>query len=184
MNQKNVILLKGGISSEREVSLKTGAAVAAALHEEGYDVTEIDVERPDFDLPDSGPIFICLHGTFGEDGQLQKRLEEHGRQFTGSSAAACRLAFNKLLSRDAFEAAGLRVADGGKWKPEMECKLPFVLKPVADGSSVGVFLIHEEDDRAAAEQAASEHGNYMVEELVTGRELTVGILDGKALPLV
>jgi len=184
MNQKNVILLKGGISSEREVSLKTGTAVAEVLRGEGYDVEEIDVDCVDFTLPETGQVFICLHGTFGEDGQLQKRLEENGRVFTGSSAAACRLAFNKLLSRDVFEEAGLRIAAGGKWKPEMECKLPFVLKPVADGSSVGVFLIREEDERATAEKAASEHGNYMVEELITGRELTVGILDGKALPLV
>ncbi len=184
MKQKNVILLKGGISSEREVSLKTGAAVAAALRGEGMEVTEIDVTRADFELPDQGPVFICLHGTFGEDGQLQKRLEEGGRIFTGSSAAACRLAFNKLLSRDAFEQAGLRVAAGGKWNPEMECKLPFVLKPVADGSSVGVYLIRDEASRAVAEKAAADHGHYMVEELITGRELTVGILDGKALPLV
>jgi D-alanine-D-alanine ligase len=184
MSQKNVILLKGGVSSEREVSLQTGAAVAKALRGEGYDVNEIDVTQQDFDLPDGPPVFICLHGTFGEDGQLQQRLEESGRIFTGSGAAACRLAFDKLLAREAFEKSGIRVAEGGGWYPEMECKLPFVLKPVSDGSSVGVFLVREESERSAAEDAAKAHGSYMVEELITGRELTVGILDGKALPLV
>lgn len=184
MKQKSVIVLKGGTSSEREVSLKTGNAVAHALRQSGYEVTEIDVTSEHFQLPSDAPVFICLHGTFGEDGQLQSRLEEWNRVYTGSSAEACRLAFDKLLSRDAFVRAGLKVAEGGKWGPEKQCQLPFVLKPVADGSSVGVFLITEESQREAAEAAAHEHGNYMFEELVSGRELTVGILDDKALPLV
>jgi len=94
------------------------------------------------------------------------------------------LAFDKLAAREKFKQAGLRVASGGAWKDEPTPSIPFVLKPVADGSSVGVFIIRNEKDLSAAAEVAENHGNYMFEEFIEGREVTVGILGSTALPLV
>ena len=185
MSQKSIILLKGGDSSEREVSLKTGAAVGDALRQNGYDVEEIDVREGGFLLPeDEREIFICLHGTFGEDGELQKLLESKQRVFTGSGSKACAAAFDKVEACKLMSSAGVRVPKGGRWSVDSQCELPFVLKPVAEGSSVGVFLVKEESERGKAEEAAESHGAYMFEELIVGRELTIGILGGRVLPVV
>ncbi|MGF1678577.1 MAG: D-alanine--D-alanine ligase [Candidatus Methylacidiphilales bacterium] len=185
MNHNEVIVLKGGFSSEREVSLRTGAAVASALRSEGMTVTELDITAPDFVLPESdAPVFICLHGIYGEDGTLQKRLELEGRLFTGSGSEACRRAFNKLEARDAFASSGLPVPHGGRWIDGIQAPLPLVLKPCCDGSSVGVYIVKDEASKVEAEQAARQHGDYLFEEFVEGRELTVGVLNGCALPIV
>jgi len=185
MNKKRVILLKGGISSEREVSLRSGGAVETALVSLGWSVRVIDVTEETFCLPeDDAPVFICLHGTFGEDGTLQKRLLDEGRIFTGTGPEGCRCAFNKLEARARFVEAGLRVAAGGVWHPEMVCQVPFVLKPVSDGSSVGVFIVDGEEKREMAESQAAQHGDYLFEERITGREVTVGVLGKRALPVV
>jgi D-alanine-D-alanine ligase len=181
-----ITVLKGGISSEREVSLRSGAAVAAALRSIGAQVEELDVTSPDFPLPPRERfLFIGLHGTFGEDGQLQARLEAEGRRYSGSGPESCRLAFDKLLARERFIRAGVRVARGGAWTGSTSWTLPYVLKPVAEGSSVGVSLVRTAAEEAAARQAALASGKrMMVEDLIEGRELTVGILDGEALPVV
>lgn len=181
-----ITVLKGGISSEREVSLRTGAAVARALRTVGADVEELDVTSVDFALPPKDRIlFIGLHGTYGEDGQIQERLEAEGRRYTGSGPVPCRLAFDKLKARERFTAAGVRVARGGLWHGGITWKLPYVLKPVADGSSVGVSLVRSlEDEPRAREESLALGKPMMVEDLIEGRELTVGVLDGSALPVV
>lgn len=181
-----ITVLKGGISSEREVSLRSGKAVAAALREAGCDVEELDVTSADFALPPAQRmLFIGLHGTFGEDGALQKRLDEAGRKYTGPGAEACRLSFDKLAAREKFQAAGLRVARGGAWTPAVAWPIPYVLKPVADGSSLGVSIVLKPGDEGAARAAAQAFGKpMMVEEFIAGRELTVGMLDGRPLPVV
>lgn len=181
-----ITVLKGGISSEREVSLRSGAAVAAALRSLGADVQELDVTSPDFPLPPSERfLFIGLHGTYGEDGQLQSRLEAAGRRYSGSGPASCRLAFDKLLARERFIRAAVRVARGGPWSPTTSWSLPYVLKPVADGSSVGVSLVRQPTEEEPARQAALATGKpMMIEDLIEGRELTVGLLDGKPLPVI
>jgi D-alanine-D-alanine ligase len=181
-----ITVLKGGISSEREVSLRSGAAVAAALRSIGAQVEELDVTAPDFPLPPRERfLFIGLHGTYGEDGQLQARLEAEGRRYSGSGPESCRLAFDKLLARERFIRAGVRVARGGAWTGATSWPLPHVLKPVADGSSVGVSLVRTAAEEPTARQAALASGKrMMVEDLIEGRELTVGILDGEALPVV
>lgn len=181
-----ITVLKGGISSEREVSLRSGKAVAAALRTAGCDVEELDVTSADFVLPAAQRVlFIGLHGTFGEDGALQKRLDEAGRKYTGPGAEACRLSFDKLAAREKFQAAGLRVARGGAWTPAVTWAIPYVLKPVADGSSLGVSIVLKPGDEAPARAAAQAFGKpMMVEEFIAGRELTVGILDGRPLPVV
>lgn len=185
MNEKSVIVLKGGTSSEREVSLRTGRAVEEALTGLGMEVHSIDVRSELFSLPSgNAPVFICLHGTFGEDGSLQERLENEGRLYTGSGPEACRLAFNKLAARECFRKAGLRVAAGGAWEAGINPGYPFVLKPVADGSSVGVFIVRDDNDLPEAVAAAEARGEYMFEEWIDGREVTVGVLGSTALPVV
>jgi len=181
-----ITVLKGGISSEREVSLRSGEAVARALRQAGCEVEEYDVLAEDFPLPPPGRIlFIGLHGTFGEDGAVQKRLDEAGRIYTGPGAEACRLSFDKLVARERFQSAGVRVARGSAWTKDTNWPLPYVLKPVADGSSVGVSMARTEAEEEPARHAAAQFGKpMMVEEYIAGRELTVGLLDGKALPVV
>lgn len=181
-----VIVLKGGISSEREVSLRTGAAVEKALAELGYAVESVDVTSEKINFTDEKtPIFICLHGTFGEDGELQSRLEKLGIPFTGSSSEACRLAFDKLLAKEKFLTAGIPTPHGGSWNATTVWPLPFVLKPVSEGSSVGVCLVKEVRDLdQAMEDSIASGRRMMVEDYIPGREVTVGILGNCALPVV
>lgn len=183
---KKITVLKGGISSEREVSLRTGAAVEKALKVLGFEVESVDVTSSDIALtPAREAIFICLHGTFGEDGELQAKLEAQKIPFTGSSSVACRLAFNKLLAKEKFALAGVPSPRGGVWTPESEWPFPCVIKPVAEGSSVGVSLVRDTADLAKARHEAVTSGRpMMVEELISGREVTVGILADRALPVV
>ena len=183
---KKIALLKGGISAEREVSLRTGSAVAGALRKLHYNVNEVDVTARDFEIgPDIEAVYICLHGTFGEDGELQERLEQEGRIFTGSGSRACRNAFDKLTAKKIFQEQGVPTPAGGPWKPGERCVPPCVLKPVAEGSSVGVSIIrHESEIEAAVELSRKLDKPMMVEELIEGREVTVGILGDQALPLV
>ncbi|MDR2463431.1 MAG: D-alanine--D-alanine ligase [Verrucomicrobiales bacterium] len=180
----NILLLKGGISAEREVSLRTGAAIAAALRSLGVTVGELDVTARDFGIPSSvDVVFIGLHGVFGEDGELQDRLEKEKRLFTGSGSAASRVAFDKSKAKKLFIKNGIRVAEGGVWNPGGPLTAPCVLKPVAEGSSVGLSIVRTSADAARA--VASAMGRPMlVEELILGREVTVGILGEEALPVI
>jgi len=183
---KKITLLKGGISAEREVSLRTGAAVANGLRVLGCTVAEIDVIGRDFALPaDDSVIFICLHGTFGEDGELQERLEHEKRIFTGADSLGCRNAFDKLKSKELFLRHGVPTPKGGIWNPGEAFSIPCVLKPVAEGSSVGLSLVRTEAEwPAAVEQARQSGRQMMAEEMIAGREVTVGILGDEALPLI
>ncbi|MDR1192175.1 MAG: D-alanine--D-alanine ligase [Verrucomicrobiales bacterium] len=186
LRDRNILLLKGGISAEREVSLRSGAAIAGALRSLQYRVTELDVTARDFALPaDTDIVFIGLHGVFGEDGELQERLEKEGRVFTGSGSAASRVAFDKLAAKKLFIKNGIKVAAGGWWNPATPLTAPCVLKPVAEGSSVGLSIVRGADDVPRAVAAAAALGKPMlVEELVAGREVTVGILGDAALPVI
>ncbi|MDD5262190.1 MAG: D-alanine--D-alanine ligase [Methylacidiphilales bacterium] len=183
---KKIVLLKGGISAEREVSLRTGAAVAAALSSLQYKVSEIDVTARDFKIEAGAlAVYICLHGTFGEDGELQSRLEREGLNFTGSGSRACQNAFDKLKTKRLFHEHGVPTPRGGPWKPGEHCPIPCVLKPVSEGSSVGVSIVRLESELAPAVAASARLDKpMMAEELVEGREVTVGILGDRALPLV
>lgn len=183
---KNVAVLKGGISAEREVSLRTGAGVAHALGSIGYFVTEVDVVSKEFLLPEGTEFaFISLHGTFGEDGELQQILENKGVPYNGSGPEASRTAFEKMEAKARFEGAGLPTARAAVWKPGMEWKTPYVLKPVAQGSSVGVFRVFSDGDSAQASEEAAEMGcEFMIEEMIVGAEFTVGVLGDEALPSI
>ncbi len=185
---KTVAVLKGGISSEREISLRSGAAIAQGLREGGYEVVEIDVTTKDVPIPAQvEAVFIALHGTFGEDGQVQQILTERKIPYTGSNAASCRVAFDKILTRERLEANGIPVPPGEVLTTSKDRKIPapLVVKPPREGSSVGCHLVFDEAEwDAAFADALRYSADVLVEQYISGRELTVGVLDHRALPVV
>jgi len=187
----NITVMLGGASAEREVSLKTGAAVAGALRSLGHTVHELDPQGDNWMLPPkTDVVFLALHGTYGEDGQVQACLEELGVPYTGCGVAASRMAFDKVITKQRCVAAGVPTAKflvfdapGATWP--MGWQPPVVLKPVRQGSSVGLQFVDRVADFGAALTEALRHDNQvLMEERIVGRETTVAILDGQALPVV
>jgi D-alanine-D-alanine ligase len=188
MSIKQVALLKGGISSEREVSLRTGSAVANALGKLGYAVEVIDVRdtRPQWSEK-TDLVFICLHGEFGEDGQVQAYCESKGVPYTGCGVEASRAAYDKGKSKAIFEACSVPCARSELIIEGESVSLdpPLVLKPVFQGSSVGIEFVFDREALGEALKRAQGYGQpVLAEKYVKGREFTVGILDGEALPVV
>jgi D-alanine-D-alanine ligase len=179
----------GGCSAEREISLRSGKAVAAGLREAGYDVTEVDIRHESLeDLPDGlEAVFIALHGKFGEDGGIQQLLEERGLPYTGSGPESSRISFDKLLSKELFLSHGLPMAESVIMEQvgPPPASLPLVIKPLREGSSIGVHLVFEASDwDGCLEEALSHGGAVMVERFIEGRELTVGYAAGEVLPVI
>ena len=188
LSHKRIAVLKGGPGSERQVSLASGAGVAGALREAGANVIEVDVTGPGFELPpDIDLVFNMIHGAFGEDGQVQRELEARGIRYTGEGVRGSELAFDKLQSKARFVEHGVptpkfEIVPAGT-APAMPP--PYVIKAPCEGSSVGVFIVKTPEEAAAAiKEAASFAKELLVEEFVEGRELTVGILGGQALPII
>jgi len=207
-----ITVMLGGPSAEREVSLRTGGAVAKALRSLGHEVHEVDPQTPIWALPvNTDVVFLALHGTYGEDGTIQKQLDGLGVPYTGCDAEASAVAFDKIRSKGAFERhhvptakywwcdalfdkEGEELARGIKmWAQEAaaqafsEARLqaPLVIKPSCQGSSVGLqFAERPEDLPAAIEEAHKFKSPVLIEEKIIGRETTVGILGGKVLPVV
>ncbi len=178
----------GGPGSEREVSLATGRGVAKALRSLGANVTEVDVRGPDFVLPDGTELaFISLHGTFGEDGQVQKILEERGVAYTGEGVEESRLAFDKIESKRKFREADVptpywQIIEANQ-RPTIPP--PFVVKAPRQGSTVGIHIVHSDREIAAAIEGASQYDKQLlIEKFVAGRELTVGVVGDVALPIL
>jgi D-alanine-D-alanine ligase len=193
MKQLKIAVLMGGPSAERTVSMRSGAAVVNALTATGAKVVPIDVRGPEFTLPpDVDVAFIALHGTFGEDGVVQQMLEDAGVVYTGSGPEASACAFDKIAAKARFEAAGIatpahEIVDRDHVDLERPARLgfPLVIKPVRQGSSVGVSLVREKAGLEEACQLAWRHDQRLLaERFVAGRELTVGIFDGHALPVI
>ncbi len=188
----NVSVLMGGPGSEREVSLASGRAVTEALQSIGIRATAVDLPAANLDhLPaETGLAVNVIHGTFGEDGALQTLLEERGIPYTGAGAATSRIAFDKHLSKAAFLNAGVptprsETLDLSTPGATPTLPLPFVIKPPREGSSVGVHIVKEESQLAAAlADVARFSSDALVEEYIEGLELTVGILGDRALPIV
>lgn len=185
---KNVAVLLGGPGSEREVSLRSGANTTNALRMLGARVTEVDATDCSFVLPEQTDLaFLMIHGTFGEDGELQAELERRGVRYTGENAEGSRLAFDKIPTKYAFAAAGVptpgfEVLKAGQ-RPTLD--LPFVIKAPRQGSSVGVHLCRQESDIAPALADVARFGDdILVEQLIEGSELTVGVLGDRALPII
>jgi D-alanine-D-alanine ligase len=187
----NITVMLGGPGAEREVSLKTGAAVARALRSLGHEVAELDPQFPEWSLePATDVVFLALHGTYGEDGTVQRQLEQLGVPYTGCDPEASRIAFDKVLTKQRCLECGVPTAKfvavdapGAPW-PE-QWQPPVVVKPVRQGSSVGLQFVDRVEDWPAALREAFRFGDQLlVEEKIQGRETTVGILDGVALPVV
>ena len=184
-----VAVLMGGPSTEREVSLRSGAAVAGGLRAAGIEAVEVDVRSEALDLPvGTEAVFIALHGRFGEDGGVQALLDARGIPYTGSGAEASRAAMDKAVTRARLQAAGLPVPPGvvltrPAAAPPLAC--PLIVKPLCQGSSLGCRVVtHPDAWPAAQEEAWRYDGAIVVERFIEGRELTVGILGDRALPAI
>jgi len=190
LNGKKIALLKGGPGSERHVSIKTAESVAEALRSLGAEVVEVDVIGPEFDVPEDTFIAMNLiHGTFGEDGEIQAILEARGIRYTGAGVQTSRVAFDKALSKDCFTAAGVPTPRSQNYKLDgsepLAISLPLVSKPPREGSSVGVNICRTEEEWIKAVKAAQVFGSMtLVEEFIDGKELTVGILGDQVLPVI
>ena len=187
----HITVLLGGPSAEREVSLRSGAAVASALRSRGHDVMEVDPHTGHLRLPASTDVvFLALHGTYGEDGTVQEQLEKLGVPYTGCGPEASRLAFDKVATKRRCLTAGIptprfTILNSPKAPWPTDWLPPVVLKPVRQGSSVGLqFVDRVEQWEQAVEQSFQYDQEVLVEERIVGRETTVGILDGEPLPVV
>jgi D-alanine-D-alanine ligase len=185
---KKIAVLMGGPGSERDVSLATGRGVSKALRSLGAEVVEVDVHDENFALPkDVDLAFITIHGTFGEDGQLQEILEKRGVAYTGDGVEASRAAFDKILSKEKFREHGVgtpewEVIEVGQ-RPTIS--VPLVVKPARQGSTVGVVIVkHASELDSAMTEAAKYDRKLLIEKFVSGRELTIGILGDQALPIL
>ncbi len=188
LRHKSIAVLMGGPGSERRVSLKSGEGVVQALRTLGADVTAVEVDGPEFVLPPQTWVaFNVIHGTFGEDGQLQRLLETRNVPYTGEGVAGSELAIDKIATKRRLEERGVPT-------PEFEVlekgvaptlSLPLVLKAPKEGSSVGVYIVRDPSELAGAlREVGMFGGEVLVEKFVQGRELTVGVVGAEALPVV
>ena len=190
-------VLMGGVSCEREISLRSGTAVYEALKTLDPDVVRLDIidsniERVRTQIKKAGikVAFIALHGRFGEDGIIQKLLEEMDIPYTGSGIFASRLALNKIAARDIFKKSGLLIPRAqilNKNNPLINNfkKLPVVVKPANSGSSIGLTIVEKEEGLKTALQEAFNHDtDVLLEEYIQGRECTVSILEERPLPVI
>lgn len=190
----HIAVLKGGWSAEREVSLRSGAACAKALTEAGYRVTEIDVGRDIAQRlaelkPDA--CFNALHGRWGEDGAMQGILECLGLPYTHSGVLASALAMHKCRAKRIMAAAGVPVAEDTIVERDAAAKAhalppPYVAKPIAEGSSVGVVIVSKGAPRppASISEIPAIGGMIMVERYIAGRELTCGVINGRSTAII
>ncbi|MGN1001919.1 MAG: D-alanine--D-alanine ligase [Oscillospiraceae bacterium] len=233
----NIVVLCGGLSNERDVSISTGTGAARALRERGHHVVLIDLylgyTEPfsdpaevfaegnaiaDYAVSEAAPdlaavramrsdsgcrigpnvltlckaadiCFLALHGEEGENGKLQATLDLHGIQYTGCGYLGSALAMNKSLSKTLFRANGIPAPDGITVKkgetPYADVGFPCVVKPCSGGSSVGTSIVRSEDEYGRALELAFRYEEaVLVERYIKGRELTVGVMDGKAMPVI
>ena len=197
-SKSKIAVLAGGIGTEREVSIQSGRCVAEALTQAGFDVVTSDIRPDALDIlsDDSVDVFFpALHGEFGEDGQLQRILEARSLLYAGSDSAASELAFDKIASKQLFDDAGVATPAAVEFSPDTDLgsleeqlrdfRGRYVVKPIKQGSSVGVSIVATPSQAiAAAQETLGEFGDCMIEEFVSGREITVGILCGRALPII
>jgi len=194
----DITVLMGGPSKERDVSFMSGRAVADALIRSGHQVITSDISPENASVLDRDNIdvvFITLHGEFGEDGQVQSICQQKGLAYIGSDLRSSRLAMDKDASKRIFRQAGLPTPEWVVVNRSMTAQhrkglissipLPSVIKPVGGGSSVDVFIVQSQRERSdAVEKLLNEYSKAMVEEFIAGREMTVGILAERALPII
>lgn len=191
-----IAVLMGGLSKEREVSLRSGAAISSALKRKGYDVLDIDVDANLIDRlqavkPEA--VYIALHGKFGEDGVVQGLLEWLRIPYTSSSLRTSAICFDKLKTKEFMKAHGITSPDYqvsfgediNDWINNFTLELPVIVKPNTEGSSIGVSRVFKKEELFAALQEAHRYDSVvLVEHMIVGREVTVGVLNGQALPVV
>jgi D-alanine-D-alanine ligase len=185
---KKIAVLMGGPGSERDVSLATARGVSKALRSLGIEVVEVDVRDEHFDLPENVDLaFITIHGTFGEDGQLQRILELRGIPYTGDGVAESALAFDKIRSKRKFRELGVTTPDWEVIQAGQRPKLPLplVIKPPRQGSTVGVVVVKTERELESAHAEAAKYDReLLVEKYIPGRELTIGVVGEEVLPVL
>jgi D-alanine-D-alanine ligase len=189
---KRVAVLRGGWSAEREVSLSTGRDCADALREQGYDVVEIDPPRDPARFaslltPRPDVVFNALHGRGGEDGHIQAMLNLMGIPYTHSGLLASAVAMDKPMAKAVFAAAGLPVVEGRvATREEILARTvmaaPYVVKPANEGSSVGVIIVRQGENRTIAADELKD--TMLVERFIPGRELTVAVMGERALGVI
>lgn len=187
-NYNHVAVLMGGVSDERAISIRSGEAAALALASVGYRVMPVVLDTRDVVLPkEIEAVFLALHGEFGEDGGVQSILDQMGIPYTGSGAEASQRGMDKVLTKVAFEAAGIPTPSYRLLKRDdaLDRPLPVVVKPVCQGSSIGVHKITSDTQWSSAlEEAFTHDDRVMVEDYVEGRELTVSVVGNKTLPVI
>ncbi len=190
LKAQRIGVLMGGRSSERDISFKSGKAVIQGLKRRGYNVTAIDVD-PDLAIKlkrkHIGAAFIALHGRWGEDGSVQGLLEIMGIPYTGSGVLGSAMAMDKVVMKMMFESMGIpspaytQAEDGGT----VHFPLPFIVKPANEGSTIGISIVKKQKEvMAAIKKARMFDKKVMVEKYIEGDEITVGIVNGEALPVV
>ena len=194
LKQKKIGVLMGGLSVEREVSLRTGKACADALEARGFKISRIDVGKDVAKriLEEGVEVaFIALHGRYGEDGTIQGLLESMFIPYTGSGVLASSMGMDKVVSKQVFLARGIKTPPYRDFPDEKALEIhgydlpfsfPVVVKPSAEGSSVGVFIVKSPDKlAAAAQEAAKLQGTILIEKYIKGREIQAAVLDNEAL---
>jgi len=192
ITDKRIGVLLGGTSAEREVSLRSGQAIYGALKNLGYNVVAVDVgEDICTSLPAAGVqiAFLALHGGFGENGSIQGMLEVLGIPYTGSGVLASAIAMDKEASKKVFRYHGIPVppyvvldCQSLNGMPQTGFDLPWVVKPAAEGSSIGVSIVKQEHGfKKAIEQAGLYGGRIIIEQYIDGKEIQIGILNGKSI---
>ncbi|MCZ6835010.1 MAG: D-alanine--D-alanine ligase [Planctomycetota bacterium] len=199
MNQSSersrVLVLMGGPGEEHDISLQTGGEIARALRQtDEYEVFDVVIDQPTLDelaliieAHQADVVFPALHGRWGEGGELQELLEEIGVTYIGSRPRPAMLAMDKIATKAILSAERIPTPPSRQLLPEDECDLPtpLVLKPVDEGSSVDMRICHTiEDVQQARKDLHPKHHRLLAEQYIHGRELTVGILGGEALPIL
>ena len=189
-----VAVLLGGTSAEREVSLKSGNAVYQALLEAGVDAFKLDLQEnvlEQLQNMQADRVFIILHGRGGEDGTLQAVLEFLGIPYTGSGVCASALAMDKLATKRILTGSAIPTPDYVELASEADCQrlldeigLPVFVKPVLEGSSIGMTPVHKAEDLIPAWRKARAYGDVFAEKFVTGAEYTAGFIGDQVLPLI
>ena len=189
-----VLVLMGGWSNERDISLISGKYVFESLKNSGIDVSELDLKKDNLQsIKEINPerVFIVLHGKGGEDGEIQKYLESLGIPYTGSKSLSSKLCMNKRHTKEALLSENIltprfeRITRENISKIHNNFKYPFIVKPSAEGSSIGVYIVgNKEEYYSAIEENKKISDDYIVEEYIEGTEYTVGIINSSALPVI
>lgn len=184
-----IAVLCGGLSNERKVSLVTGRAMYEELKKHGHNVTLVDVDSRSLSRLEqlkADVVLNGLHGTYGEDGVMQGILDFAGIPYAGSGVLGCSVSMDKILSKEIMSANGILTP---KWQvlnsvKELKLKFPVVLKPASEGSAVGVFIVKNRKEAVAAFNKAKKFGQVLAEEYVKGVEISVPVLNDRALPAI